>query len=80
MIDKIMGNFIKGNRKKSGKSKKNVGEGAGLNQSSSSVDYYEKEYQDIELVLLKETIKNDPECFILNNLMMCVQFFKNYDE
>ncbi|EZA54100.1 hypothetical protein X777_05949 [Ooceraea biroi] len=37
-------------------------------------------YEDDELILLKRTIARDPEMFILNNLMMCIQFFENYEE
>ena len=36
--------------------------------------------EDEELKILRHTIDNDPELFILNNLMMSVQFFENYDE
>ncbi|XP_008545462.1 uncharacterized protein LOC103569766 [Microplitis demolitor] len=35
---------------------------------------------DHELELLRRTIEQDPEIFILNNLMMSIQFFENYDE
>ncbi|XP_012227936.1 uncharacterized protein [Linepithema humile] len=38
------------------------------------------EYEDIELMLLKKAIEQEPESFILNNLMMCIQFFENYEE
>lgn len=38
------------------------------------------EYEDVELMLIRRAIKKDPESFILNNLMMCVQFFENYEE
>lgn len=38
------------------------------------------EYEDNELTLLRRTIKRNPEIFVLNNLMMCVQFFGNYEE
>lgn len=38
------------------------------------------EYEDLELRLLKTAIEQDPESFILNNLMMCIQFFENYEE
>lgn len=38
------------------------------------------EYEDLELRLLKRTIARDPNSFILNNLMMCIQFFENYEE
>ena len=36
--------------------------------------------EDPELTRLRDSIKNQPDAFILNNLMMCVEFFKNYDE
>ncbi|XP_070167741.1 uncharacterized protein [Polyergus mexicanus] len=36
--------------------------------------------EDVELKLLRKTIAEDPNSFILNNLMMCVQFFENYEE
>lgn len=39
-----------------------------------------KEYEDIELTLMKTAIEQEPESFILNNLMMCIQFFENYEE
>lgn len=38
------------------------------------------EYKDLEIELLKSAIANDPDSFILNNLMMCIQFFENYEE
>ncbi|XP_071635285.1 uncharacterized protein [Temnothorax longispinosus] len=38
------------------------------------------EYEDVELMLLRKAIVNDPNTFILNNLMMCIQFFENYEE
>lgn len=38
------------------------------------------EYEDVELMLLRRAIANDPDSFILNNLMMCIQFFENYEE
>lgn len=41
--------------------------------TSNQVDEY-------EVLQLKWTIINDPNTFILNNLMMCIQFFENYDE
>ncbi|XP_076285469.1 uncharacterized protein LOC143211565 [Lasioglossum baleicum] len=37
-------------------------------------------YEDVELVRLRKMIQNNPESFVLNNLMMCVQFFRNYEE
>lgn len=40
----------------------------------------EEEYIDKELFLLRRAIQNNPEIFILNNLMMCVQFFGNYEQ
>lgn len=40
----------------------------------------EEEYEDIELLLMRKTIERNPENFVLNNLMMCVQFFRNYEE
>ncbi|XP_076242313.1 uncharacterized protein LOC143184161 [Calliopsis andreniformis] len=39
-----------------------------------------EEFEDIELLLLRKTIEKNPEYFVLNNLMMCVQFFGNYEE
>lgn len=38
------------------------------------------EYEDVELVQMRMAITNDPNSFILNNLMMCIQFFENYEE
>lgn len=39
-----------------------------------------EEFEDIELSLLRRAIEKNPEGFVLNNLMMCVQFFRNYEE
>lgn len=36
--------------------------------------------EDLELKILRRTIEQNPELFILNNLMMSVQFFENYEE
>lgn len=38
------------------------------------------EYKDLEIELLRSAIAQDPDSFILNNLMMCIQFFENYEE
>lgn len=38
------------------------------------------DYEDHELQNLKRTIVRAPERFILNNLMMCIQFFENFEE
>ncbi|XP_072754165.1 uncharacterized protein [Anoplolepis gracilipes] len=38
------------------------------------------EYEDLELRLLRRVIAREPDTFILNNLMMCIQFFENYEE
>lgn len=34
---------------------------------------------DRELDFIRSTLKNDQEAFLLNNLMLCVQFFENYE-
>ncbi|KAL0108099.1 hypothetical protein PUN28_015003 [Cardiocondyla obscurior] len=44
------------------------------NCSTSNQDNEELEW------LLKETVDRDPPGFILNNLMMCIQFFENFEE
>jgi len=38
------------------------------------------EYEDVELMQLRMSITKDPNSYILNNLMMCIQFFENYEE
>lgn len=35
---------------------------------------------DVETNWLRRTIRNQPEFFVLNNLMMCIQFFENYEK
>ncbi|KZC10489.1 Protein MB21D2 [Dufourea novaeangliae] len=50
--------------------------GKTIDNSSSQED----DYEDIELRLLRRMIQTSPDRFVLNNLMMCVQFFKNYEE
>lgn len=49
-------------------------------QFNGSSDNRDLPMEDPEISKLKRSIKNNPEVFILNNLMMCVDFFKNYDE
>ena len=39
-----------------------------------------EEYNDPELMFLRRSMERNPEMFVLNNLMMCVQFFGNYEE
>ncbi|XP_076645726.1 uncharacterized protein LOC143355097 [Halictus rubicundus] len=58
----------KGSRSKHGK------------RGTTNVASNEDEYEDVELLRLRKMIQNNPESFVLNNLMMCVQFFKNYEE
>lgn len=68
----------------SGKSKVKFGagkgQGAARNAAADSNTENREMYEDAELQLLRRTIKYNPEAFILNNLMMCVQFFGNYEE
>lgn len=45
-----------------------------------SIEIHERWAEDPDLKIIKRTIEKDPEMFILNNLMMCVQFFENYEE
>ncbi|XP_011693682.1 PREDICTED: uncharacterized protein LOC105453422 [Wasmannia auropunctata] len=49
-------------------------------KSRNAVNKQVDEYEDMELAQLKMAIANDPNSFILNNLMMCIQFFENYEE
>lgn len=49
-------------------------------QSSENSTTKSEEYIDPELIILRKSIERDPEMFVLNNLMMCVQFFENYEE
>lgn len=46
----------------------------------SAISKQVDEYEDVELIHLRMAIANDPNSFILNNLMMCMQFFENYEE
>lgn len=63
-------------REKRTKGKRTKGRSKTPDIPSSQVD----DYEDVELILLRKSIKKDPQNFILNNLMMCVQFFENYEE
>ncbi|XP_035736373.1 uncharacterized protein LOC118447931 isoform X1 [Vespa mandarinia] len=71
-----MGN-IKSRRSRKDKSKKAKGDDR--NRSSDMEDDYD-ENEDMEMKWLRRTIRNEPEHFVLNNLMMCVQFFGNYEK
>lgn len=35
---------------------------------------------DPELIRMKRCLEKDEQAFILNNLMLCVQFFENYEQ
>ncbi|XP_043270893.1 uncharacterized protein [Venturia canescens] len=59
------------------------GKTAGNNHGSErdfSIEIHERWAEDPDLKIIKSTIERNPEMFVLNNLMMCVQFFENYDE
>ncbi|XP_034934751.1 uncharacterized protein [Chelonus insularis] len=49
-------------------------------QSLNDNQMLKNEEHDQELDILRRIIDHNPELFILNNLMMCIQFFENYDE
>ncbi|XP_043480785.1 uncharacterized protein LOC122510309 [Leptopilina heterotoma] len=51
-----------------------------MQSNNASDNSREHPLEDPEIIKLKKNIKNNPEVFILNNLMMCVDFFHNYDE
>lgn len=51
-----------------------------LRDSQFSNDIHDNWAEDQELKILRRTIEHTPEIFILNNLMMSVQFFENYEE
>ncbi|KOC66588.1 Protein MB21D2 [Habropoda laboriosa] len=71
-----MGNSkIKPPKKASGKNVYN-----GQHEGAGTPGSREEEYTDKELFLLRRAIQRNPEMFILNNLMMCVQFFGNYEQ
>ncbi|XP_014469207.1 PREDICTED: uncharacterized protein LOC106741587 [Dinoponera quadriceps] len=71
--DERMG--IKGSKIKVGSRGKNGGS-KGTDTPGSQANVYES----VELMMLRRSLKKDPEGFILNNLMMSVQFFENYEE
>ncbi|XP_012543294.2 uncharacterized protein LOC105840779 [Monomorium pharaonis] len=69
-------NSIKKSNNNSGKKNRNNGSKQ-QNAASKRVDEY---YEDVELMQLRMAVTNNPNSFILNNLMMCIQFFENYEE
>ncbi|XP_020285540.1 uncharacterized protein LOC109855550 [Pseudomyrmex gracilis] len=69
LIKSRPGNVQNPKKRKKPKHKKDI-------TSSQQVD----DYEDYELRVLKRTIARYPERFILNNLMMCIQFFENFEE
>lgn len=72
-----MGN-IKSRRSRKDKGKKSKGD-HDKNRSTDMEDDYDED-EDMEMKWLRRTIRNEPEHFVLNNLMMCVQFFGNYEK
>ncbi|XP_015181128.1 PREDICTED: uncharacterized protein LOC107068848 [Polistes dominula] len=71
-----MGN-IKSRR--SGKPKKKVSDDKVKSRHSEleDDDFFE---DDVEMDWLRRSIRNQPQYFVLNNLMMCIQFFENYEK
>lgn len=67
---------------------KDILEQADSQEQQDSLDLEEQEWSeereawrnDPELLALQRLIARDPQLFVLNNLMMCVQFFENYEE
>ncbi|KAG7188567.1 hypothetical protein KM043_008198 [Ampulex compressa] len=55
-------------------------EAAGRQASPDTAKVQDPIYDDVELLMIRRAIVRDPEMFVLNNLMMCVQFFGNYEE
>ncbi|KAI4500858.1 hypothetical protein M0802_004069 [Mischocyttarus mexicanus] len=76
-----MGN-IKSRR--SGRPKKKINDDYAKTRRDSQLEdtYFEDENieTDMEMKSLRRTIRNEPEFFVLNNLMMCIQFFENYEK
>lgn len=62
------------------KSRIKIGDSEKRSKQKSVASKQVDEYEDVELMLLRRAIVNDPDSFILNNLMMCIQFFENYEE
>lgn len=62
------------------KSRIKIGDSEKGSKQKSAANKQVDEYEDVELMLLRRAIVNDPDSFILNNLMMCIQFFENYEE
>lgn len=62
------------------KSRIKIGDSEKRSKQKSAASKQVDEYEDVELMLLRRAIVNDPDSFILNNLMMCIQFFENYEE
>ncbi|CAL7950787.1 unnamed protein product [Xylocopa violacea] len=61
------------------KTKQKSGQGNLIESTRSSLSANRAE-ADPQLLTLRKNIEKNPEMFVLNNLMMCVQFFGNYDE
>ncbi|XP_029169266.1 uncharacterized protein LOC114939195 [Nylanderia fulva] len=51
-----------------------------LQSSKRDIPSKQDEYKDSEIELMRNAIKTHPDRFILNNLMMCIQFFENYED
>lgn len=49
----------------------------GLRDKKQASD--ENNEEEVELILLRKMIQRNPESFVLNNLMLCVQLFENYE-
>lgn len=73
-----MGNCRSSNSSENRTSKQNSK--SDMQSNNASDNNREHPLEDPEISKLKKNIKNNPEVFILNNLMMCVDFFHNYDE
>lgn len=79
LLNTTMGN-VKSKRKEKNENiyKKNNKKKSNLSQDVTNG--FDKWLNDPDMKILRKTLEHNPEIFILNNLMMCVQFFENFDE
>lgn len=89
LISLRMGNSKSKRKDRLGRTKDSASAGGNVDDGRSaeahrnydfSLEIRERYADDEELKILRHTIEYNPEVFVLNNLMMSVQFFENYDE
>lgn len=80
LLKSTMGNVKSKRKDKNEKSSNKDGKKKSSISNDFSTDIFDEYLEDPDFKMLRRTLEHNPEIFVLNNLMMSVQFFENFDE